>query len=371
MSKFLISKSYTVGEETNKSKHHKKEKKHNKSKDIKSSVSGFCNISCCPSEMELDCCSLPYLRLDKLRQGWSDIATTGGESIPDELRAVNYVYNTSGTPQFVITGSTVNGTNGTVNVTFNAKDKAGNYINFPGVGTISFYYDTNPLVTDDVSVIYNFSTNPVNPLNLASLNAILRLTGEYFDGTTWVGMSLAQFLNNSSEYAGEYAPPTLLPTSASEYTETFSGSYTTTVDNALWSYLFVQTHRYPDVEACGKKDQVLGWYINTTTGQLVLYNNESELGLNISDDRLGFITTPIESLSKNDKQKLYTLNILYNLTVSAIEKLNNNFKVEGNILKVTDSCGRNWLIAINRATSGLSDANNTNTEYTVVATILC
>ncbi len=369
MSKFLISKSSTVGEEHNKSKHDKKEKKHHKSKDNKSSVSGLCAISCCPSEMELDCCSPSYLRLDKLRQGWSDIATTGGESIPDELIATNYTYNNFGTDQSAIIGTTVNGTIGTVNVTFNAKDKAGNYIQFPGTGSINFYYDT-VIPFNDISVIYNFSTNPVNPLNLATLNTTLRLTGQYYNGASWVGMSLGDFLN-SAEYGTQYAPPSLIPTSASKSTETFSGSYTTTVNNALWSYLFVQTHRYPDVEACGKKDQVLGWYINTTTGQLILYNNESELGLTISNDRLGYITTPIESLTKNDKQKLNTLNILYDLTVSAIEKLNNNFKAEGNILKISDSCGRNWLIAINRATSGLSDANNTNTEYTVVATILC
>ncbi len=380
MSNFLkISKSSTI-DEHKKSSHekHKKDKKDKKDKKHKNKErsSSYSDLStmisksaCCPTEQQLDCCSPAYLRLDKVRQGWSDIATTGGESLPMELVATNYTYTNSTPPgpQSVITGGTWNGTNGTVNVTFNSKDRAGNYVQFPGTGVINFYYDTL-IPSSDLSVIYNFSTNPVTPLNLATLDATLRLTGQYFDGTSWVGMSLTDFLS-SPEYGGEYTPPSIIPTYSSKLTQSKSGSYTTTLDNALWSYLFVQTHRYNEVEKCNKSDQILGWYVNTRNGQLILYH--SEFILNISDDRLTYITIPTDDLTNLDKQKLFFLNLLYNLTTKAIGILNNTFKTEGNILKLTDGCGQTWLLSINRATSGLSEADPNATEYTVVASIIC
>jgi hypothetical protein len=41
-----------------------------------------CNTDCCKPESPLDCCAIPYQRLEKLRAGWSIIAAAGNNLLP-------------------------------------------------------------------------------------------------------------------------------------------------------------------------------------------------------------------------------------------------------------------------------------------------
>ncbi len=214
-----------------------------------------CDVECCKPECELDCCTIPYQRLDKLRTAWSEIAATGGTFLPQQaLGVVTGVYTRG--------GSTVP----------NAPNGAG------------------------------------------------------------PGQSLA-----------------------------------------FYAYTFVQTHRYLNFEACGKLDQVVGWIVDTSDGDLVLLQNLPDLNLTTAISRATLIGEPTTSLSSVEKAQLYALNIFYKASLKAIEAVGGNPKEEGNIVTVTDKCGQKWLLAINRrqypdATNGVCD---NNTQYVIVGIPLC
>lgn len=237
-----------------------------------------CDTNCCVPECELDCCTLPYQRLEKLRTAWSMIAATGGSTsniLPD----------------------TVVGTNGGTIVGVNQRN------------------GTGVLIPD--STVY---------------------------GT---GPNIVSFATGSS------------------------GSITVEdcEENAFYGYLFVQTHRYLNFEACGKKDQVVGWYINTSTGQLELFQSLPDLNLTPSVTRYALDSQPVIQLSTIQKQQLFALNVLYKASLKAVNAVQANPKTEGNIVQVTDKCGQKWLMAINRA--GCNDVCNPATEFVIVAVPLC
>jgi hypothetical protein len=244
----------------------------------KYSPSSPCDVNCCVPESELDCCSLPYQRLEKLRTSWSIIAATGG------------VYSN-------IFPDSVVGTNGGEIVGVNQRN------------------GSSVLLPDDT--IFGFGTNVID---LASGS---------------------------------------------------SGSITITADeeNAYYGYLFVQTHRYVNFESCGKKDQVVGWYVNTSTGQLQLFQNLPDLNLTTLINRYSLDSQPIANLTSTQKQQLYALNVLYKASLKAIVAVQANPKTEGNIVQVTDKCGQKWLFAINRA--GGNDVCEPESEFVIVAIPLC
>ncbi len=150
-----------------------------------------------------------------------------------------------------------------------------------------------------------------------------------------------------------------------------SGNLTVTAgeENAFYGYLFTNVERYLTFEACGKKDQVVGWYVDTETGQLQLFQNLPDLNLLTTTTRYALDSQPVADLSSIQKQQLYALNVLYKVTLKAIAAVGGNPKTEGNIVQVTDKCGQQWLIAINRA--GANSVCETNTEWVVVAVPLC
>jgi hypothetical protein len=140
-------------------------------------------------------------------------------------------------------------------------------------------------------------------------------------------------------------------------------------ENALYGYLFTNVERYLTFEACGKKDQVVGWYVNTQSGQLQLFQNLPDLNLLTTTTRYALDSQPVTDLSSIQKQQLYALNVLYKASLKAIAAAQGNPKTEGNIVQVTDKCGQQWLIAINRA--GSTSVCDTNVEWVVVAVPLC
>ena len=44
--------------------------------------SKHCNTDCCKPEKPLDCCTIPYQRLEKLRNGWSNVGAIGSAGLP-------------------------------------------------------------------------------------------------------------------------------------------------------------------------------------------------------------------------------------------------------------------------------------------------
>ncbi len=159
------------------------------------------------------------------------------------------------------------------------------------------------------------------------------------------------------------------PNTTATYTGA-NGVDLTSLDNAELAYYFVNAERYVSFEACGKEDQVLGWYVDTSDGNLELYQALPELNLPITTYRATLDSEPTANLTTVQKQQLYQLNVLYKLSLQAIERVGGNPKTEGNICEYTDKCGQKWLLLINRAASGVSVANN-NTTWTFVGVKLC
>ena len=274
-----------------------------KTKSKKSNKKGspsHCNVDCCVPEKTLDCCSLPFQRLDKLRGLWALLASVG----------------------------TLNG----------------NGINLlPTCASIN----TNGI---------NYNLEDVNTRGGSQCGAILAPTQDIFFAsplssttTTAVGLVTVQ------QIVGGYCN-----------FEVNSVNY----NNAYLAYLYVNTLRYLTFEACGKMDQVQGWYIDTTTGQLQLFQQLIELNLNPSINRGDLIDQTSDDLNSTERAQLHNLNALYKLSIKAIEKVSGNPKTEGNIVEVCDKCGNRWLVAVNRATNSDSVCNYTG-QYVIVSILLC
>ena len=135
---------------------------------------------------------------------------------------------------------------------------------------------------------------------------------------------------------------------------------------------FVNTVRYLTYEACGKEDQVMGWSVNTQTGNLYFYQDLCELGLNTTDTRSYLLDQPTSSLSPADARKLANMEPFWKLSLKAIERVRENPKTEGNICEIKDKCGNRFLVAINRLyTQETQSVCAYNCEYTLVVVKLC
>ena len=86
--------------------------------------SSFCKTDCCEPEPPVDCCAIPYQRLDKLRTGWSILAAAGNQLLPiveangdvvgpvtrggDPIEApVDTVFGTSGTALVTVASNVI------------------------------------------------------------------------------------------------------------------------------------------------------------------------------------------------------------------------------------------------------------------------
>jgi hypothetical protein len=149
-----------------------------------------------------------------------------------------------------------------------------------------------------------------------------------------------------------------------------SGSYTGNLETIASG--FVNTVRYLNYEECGKLDQVTGWSVNVSDGDLYFYQNLPELGLTTTDSRATLLNTVPTSLSPYDKRKLAEMEPFWKLSLKAIERVRENPKTEGNICEIKDKCGNRFLIAINRTQSQSQQSISVyNAEYSIVAVKLC
>ena len=233
-------------------------------------------IQCFKEEPELDCCSPAYIRLDKLRTGWS--------AIP---------------PLFFVTPTYINTSSGPI----------------------------------------------INGITTRAGQSIFVPNAALFQGTgsqTGYGISIADVSTSSS------------------------GSVRIILDFAYYAYVFVNTIRYISFESCNKSDQVTGWLVDTTTGNLEIFQDLPELNLTTNDNRAYLISLSCGDISTIQKSKLQALDILYKLSLKAICEVNGNPKQEGNIILVSDKCGKKWLIAINRVVSSTNVCIPTS-QFVIVA----
>jgi len=249
----------------------KKEKKHRESKS-KKSHSDHSEPKCCVSEKAIDCCSLPYQRLDKLRTIW---ATASFDGLRSSQAASAGLFTT----------------------VFN---RAGDAVAVP-VASIFQATDTN-------------------------------------------GIALAG-------------------------TSTSAPGPATSMNNAYYGYLFVNTMRYLTYEACGKTDQVWGWLVDTSVGNLELFQNIPEDNLNMTTNLLTLSNISEENLSSTQRRQYAQLNVLYKLSLKAIEKVGANPKEEGNIVLVTDKRDRKWMLTINNA-NNQSSVCDVVTRFVIVGVAL-
>lgn len=135
--------------------------------------------------------------------------------------------------------------------------------------------------------------------------------------------------------------------------------------NAFYAYYFVNSHRYLQYEECAKSDQVDGWYIDTNTGQLEIFQDLPQLHINSNESRLDYanIVTP----TTLQKSKLHSFNTLYKLSEKTIKHVHANPKEEGSTVEIVDKYNTKWLITINRANSTGSALSN-NTAFVLVVT---
>jgi hypothetical protein len=300
-------------------------------KSSKKCCASVCETNCCKPDCEVDCCSAAFLRLDKLRQGWSDLAASNNQTLAQQV-AVSYVGG--------ITGSVGSATAAWFPATL--INRAGTTLAVPVGGSIQTLNTSIQTFTS----LWGNDAGVVNPITFAVTGANNTANG-----------ALPATYNIVTDTVN-YSAPEQTVGSVSIY------------NNFLYAYNFVNTHRYQAFEACGKADQVVGWYVNTQTGQLELFQALPDLSLTVADDRYSLIIQETDNLSGLEKQQLYALNVLYKLSVKAIERIGANPKEEGNICEFTDKCGQKWLLAINRANSNTSVAN-LNTEFVIVGVPLC
>jgi hypothetical protein len=273
-----------------------------------------CDTSCCAPEEPLDCCTIPYQRLEKLRDGWAFCASTGNRA--QNNMGINVTLSASGD----------------VTTAWNRLNEVctrdGNEAPVPVGGNV-----VASSVSYDVPSIWTQGEGPavVNAISLTDV--------------TVSGLSTTTTLSHAN--IGD-----------------------DNLSNFMYAYDFVNSVRYLPFEECGKQDQVVGWYVNLQTGQLQLFQDLCELNLLRGNTRGQYISIPIANLSPIDKARLKSLNQFYKLSKRAVEKVGSNLKEEGNIVEVTDKCGQRWLVAVNRLHYCASVCDY-NCEYVLVAIRLC
>ncbi len=131
-----------------------------------------------------------------------------------------------------------------------------------------------------------------------------------------------------------------------------SVDYTTTaLQTAYTAYYWVNTLRYLTYEPACQNDQVWGWYVDTLTQNLQLFQETDGIPTNIvRADVLAYVAP----LTTQQKRQTKVLNNLYKLSLKALKEVNGVPRQEGNIVKVSDKCGQKWLLSVNFANPNTS-----------------
>lgn len=140
--------------------------------------------------------------------------------------------------------------------------------------------------------------------------------------------------------------------------------------NNLTAFYFVNAVRYLMTEECGKLDQVMGWYVDTQSGELVMYQNLYDLNLSPSVSRATLLNKATAELTAIEVKQLKNLEPFWKLSLKAVERVQGNPKEEGNICEISDKCGNRYLVAVNRA-DGTKSVCAYNSAYSIVVVKLC
>jgi hypothetical protein len=144
----------------------------------------------------------------------------------------------------------------------------------------------------------------------------------------------------------------------------------TNLNLAQTAYYYVNQYAYGPYEPGCHNDQVYGWFVDISTGQLQLFAEYNGVPTNAT--RLCLSNDTALNMTSVQKRQLKVLNRLYRLSKSAIKEVNGIPSLEGNIVEVCDCKGERWLLYVNTAevTSG-SPLGECNYQFAVVATKLC
>jgi len=123
---------------------------------------------------------------------------------------------------------------------------------------------------------------------------------------------------------------------------------------------FVWASRALNIENC-KEEQVWGWTVNLSTGNLVLMQDTD--GVSSDKTRSDILGENSSTISIADKKAKQVLNRFYHMSEKALV-CNKYPKTEGVMVVVTDSCNQKWLLLVNRATG--RDSIMTGNEYVIV-----
>jgi hypothetical protein len=137
---------------------------------------------------------------------------------------------------------------------------------------------------------------------------------------------------------------------------------------AAAGYYFVNEMAYGPYEPGCHNDQVYGWYVNLSTGELQLFTEMDGVPTNATRACIYNNATP----SSVQNKQLKVLNKLYKLSKSAVKEVNGIPSQEGNIVEVCDCKGQKWLLYINTASlQNGSPLSSCNYQFAIVATKLC
>jgi hypothetical protein len=109
---------------------------------------------------------------------------------------------------------------------------------------------------------------------------------------------------------------------------------------------FVWAARALDIEKC-KEDQVWGWTVTLSNGDLVLMQNMDGVSKTVS--RAILLGESSEIISVADRKAKKVLDRLYHMSEKALQ-CNKYPRTEGVMVLSTDCCNQKWLLVLNRAT---------------------
>jgi hypothetical protein len=140
--------------------------------------------------------------------------------------------------------------------------------------------------------------------------------------------------------------------------------------NAAIGYYFVNEFAYGPYEPGCNNNQVYGWYVNLSTGELQLFTNTDGVPTNVT--RACLSSDLALAINTSQKRYLKVLNKLYKLSKAAVKEVNGIPAQGGNIVEVCDCKGDKWLLYVNTASSqNGSPLSTCNYQFAIVACKLC
>jgi hypothetical protein len=170
-------------------------------------------------------------------------------------------------------------------------------------------------------------------------------------------------------------PVSLVRNTSGQTPSTFAGALFPRNDSdnfniAACAYYFVNTYASGPYEPGCHNNQVYGWYVDVSTGELQLFTQTDGVPTNAT--RLCLSSETSENMTSVQKKQLKVLNKLFKLSKTAVKEVNGVTQLDGKIVEVCDCKGDKWLLYVNTASMlNGSPLSSCNSKFAVVATKLC